>query len=195
MFRLALRPNHASAASAASATSTSADFVDLRLWQPRDRQVAATLIGDVLAEYGLGWEPQGADRDAIEVEAHYGSGEFWVLERAGEVVGTGAFYAIDRAEDADRAAAEIRKMYLRADVRGRGLGRKLLHWLETRAYDRGFRVAWIETASVLAEAVRLYETAGYAPATGVETARCDRVYRKPLVAAPSTTAPSTTASP
>jgi putative acetyltransferase len=31
---------------------------------------------------------------------------------------------------------------------------------------------------VLAEAVKLYESNGYQPATGVETTRCDRVYKK-----------------
>jgi putative acetyltransferase len=45
---------------------------------------------------------------------------------------------------------------------------------------RGFDQIWIETASVLTEAVKLYESNGYEKATGVETARCDRVYVKSL---------------
>lgn len=45
---------------------------------------------------------------------------------------------------------------------------------------RGFQQIWIETASVLTEAVKLYESNGYQKATGVETARCDRVYVKSL---------------
>ncbi|MGF1674519.1 MAG: GNAT family N-acetyltransferase, partial [Rivularia sp. (in: cyanobacteria)] len=45
---------------------------------------------------------------------------------------------------------------------------------------RGFQEIWIETASVLSEAVKLYEANGYIPATGVETKRCDRVYLKQL---------------
>ena len=110
--------------------SSAPEFVELRPWEPRDRQIAATLIGNVLAEYGLGWEPDGADRDVLEVEAHYDSGEFWIVERASEIVGTGAFYAIERSAEANSSAAEIRKMYLRADLRGRGLGRQLLAWLE-----------------------------------------------------------------
>lgn len=154
------------------------DAVMLRRWQSDDRQRVAVLIAEVLAEYGLGWEPDGADRDVIEVEAFYGDrgGEFWVMEAAGTIVGTGAFYAIDRQPN----ACEIRKMYLQAEIRGWGLGRQLLQWLEQRAIAQGFQEAWIETASVLTEAVRLYESAGYQPSTGVETARCDRVYRKSL---------------
>jgi len=154
------------------------DYVELRPWQPRDRQQAAAVIADILAEYGLVWEPHGADRDVVEVEACYGScgGEFWVIEAAGAIVGTGAFYPSDRQPN----ACEIRKMYLKADMRGQGLGRQLLQWLEQRATARGFQEAWIETASVLIEAVQLYQSAGYQPSTGVETARCDRVYRKRL---------------
>jgi putative acetyltransferase len=153
-------------------------FVELRPWQPDDREAAAAIIAGVLTEYGLGWEPEGADRDVVEVEACYGDrgGEFWVIEAEGAIVGTGAFYPIDRNPE----ACEIRKMYLDRAVRGRGLGRFLLQWLEQRAIARGWREAWIETASVLVEAVRLYEAAGYQPSTGVETARCDRVYCKSL---------------
>lgn len=150
----------------------------LRPWQPRDRAAAATVIETVLAEYGLGWEPQGADRDVLQVEDCYlkRGGEFWVIEQAGTVVGTGAYYPIDRGNQ----AVELRKMYLLPTVRGQGLGKFLLQQLEAAIQAKGFQEIWIETASVLQEAVKLYESHGYLPSTGVETARCDRVYVKPL---------------
>ncbi|HEY9883346.1 MAG TPA: GNAT family N-acetyltransferase, partial [Thermosynechococcaceae cyanobacterium] len=75
---------------------------------------------------------------------------------------------------------EIRKMYLLPAARGQGLGRFLLQTLEAAIATRHFEQIWIETASVLTEAVKLYETSGYQPATGVETERCDRVYLKVL---------------
>ncbi len=71
-------------------------------------------------------------------------------------------------------------MYLLPASRGQGLGRFLLGALEQAIARHGFQEIWVETASVLAEAVRLYENSGYLPATGVETARCDRVYVKYL---------------
>ena len=55
----------------------------IRDWRPADRQAAADLIGQVLTEYGLGWEPEGADSDVVQVETHYQGGEFWVVEQAG----------------------------------------------------------------------------------------------------------------
>lgn len=150
----------------------------IRDWEPRDRTSAAQIIGSVLADYGLSWEPLGADRDVLEIEQFYQAtgGEFWVIERSGRLVGTGAYYPILRGEN----AVEIRKMYFVPEVRGQGLGRFLLKELERAISDRGFTQIWIETASVLQEAVKLYETSGYRSATGVETERCDRVYVKHL---------------
>ena len=151
------------------------DFI-IRDWQSGDRQVAAEVISQVLHEYGLSWEPTGADRDVLAVEESYlnSGGEFWVVEQQGKIVGTAAYYPITRGNQ----AVEIRKMYLIPQVRGQGLGRYLLEQLEKTIFERGFAEIWLETASVLQEAVQLYEKNGYQPATGVETPRCDRIYFK-----------------
>lgn len=150
----------------------------IRDWRPSDRAVAAELIYTVLAEYGLGGEPDGADQDVLQVETAYWAtgGEFWVVEQAGSLVGTAGYYPIRRGEN----AVEIRKMYLHPSVRGQGLGKFLLIELEGAIARSGYTQIWIETASVLKEAVLLYERQGYEPASGVETARCDRVYVKYL---------------
>jgi putative acetyltransferase len=153
------------------------DFL-IRPWQPADREAIATVIGSVLAEYGLGWEPELADRDVLEIEKYYmeSGGEFWTVERQGKIVGSGGYYPIDRGQQ----AVEIRKMYLLSASRGQGLGRFLLTELERSIAQNNFQEIWVETATVLAKAVKLYESSGYLPATGVETARCDRVYVKYL---------------
>jgi putative acetyltransferase len=161
------------------------DYI-IRPWQSTDRQAAAAVIRSCLAEYGLGWEADGADRDVVEVETFYlvrgasptenRGGEFWVVESQGQIVGTSAYYPIARGKN----AVEIRKMYLLPIARGQGLGRYLLGELERSIAAQGYREIWIETASVLKEAVQLYETSGYQPATGVETTRCDRVYVKSI---------------
>ncbi|MBE9205997.1 GNAT family N-acetyltransferase [Nostoc sp. LEGE 06077] len=153
------------------------DFL-IRNWEKGDRTRAASVISYVLSEYGLGWEPNGADRDVLQVEECYlaTGGEFWVIEHQSQIVGTGAYYPITRGEK----AVEIRKMYLLPSVRGIGLGKYLLQQLEAEIATRGFQQIWIETASILVEAVKLYESSGYQSETGVETARCDRVYVKYL---------------
>jgi putative acetyltransferase len=145
----------------------------IRSWQPGDRLDAAKVIENALTEYGLGWEPQGADRDV-----------FWVIENNGIIIGTSAYYPylITSTEPENRCdrAIEIRKMYLHPNVRGKGLGRYLLGKLEQAIFDRGYREIRIETASVLTSAVKLYESNGYQPVPEVETLRCDRAYVKIL---------------
>ncbi|MBD0303327.1 MAG: GNAT family N-acetyltransferase [Tolypothrix sp. T3-bin4] len=157
--------------------ATYKDFL-IRNWEERERTLASEVIRSVLSEYGLGWEPNGEDLDVIQIKKKYlaTSGEFWVIEHQNHIVGTGAYYPIHRGEK----AVEIRKMYLLPSARGLGLGKYLLQQLEIAIASRGFQQIWIETASVLAEAVKLYESSGYEPATGVETTRCDRVYVKNL---------------
>jgi putative acetyltransferase len=154
------------------------DFT-IRPWEVADRQAVAGVIGTVLAEYGLGWEPEGADRDVLEIEKYYleTGGEFWtLLNSTDQVIGSAGYHPISRSV----GAVEIRKMYLLGAYRGRGLGRYVLNELEDSIKSRGFQEIWIETASVLKEAVQLYENSGYIPSSGVETLRCDRVYVKKL---------------
>lgn len=150
----------------------------IRDWQQEDRDAAAGVIQKVLEEYGLPWQPESADRDVIEVESAYleGGGEFWVVEQDGGIVGTAAYQPISRGNN----AVEIRKMYLLSGVRGQGLGKYLLFQLEQAIAIKDYQEIWIETASVLKEAVKLYEFNGYQPADGVETERCDLVYLKQL---------------
>lgn len=150
----------------------------IRDWEEGDRLPASNVIRQVLQEYGLPWQPEEADRDVIEIETAYLAigGEFWVVEDRGKIVGTAAYYPIERGNQ----SVEIRKMYLVAEVRGKGLGKYLLQQLEKVIAHKGYQEIWIETASVLKEAVQLYENHGYQSTTGVETKRCDRVYVKRL---------------
>jgi putative acetyltransferase len=150
----------------------------IRDWRTEDRGAAAGVIKTVLEEYGLPWQPGLADRDVIEVEEAYlrAGGEFWVVERDTVIVGTAAYQPITRGNQ----AVEIRKMYLLPEVRSLGLGRYLLQALEKAIALQDYQEIWLETATILKEAVKLYERNGYKPATGVETARCDLVYLKRL---------------
>jgi putative acetyltransferase len=150
----------------------------IRDWRTEDRGAAAGVIKTVLEEYGLPWQPGLADRDVIEVEEAYlrVGGEFWVVEQDTVIVGTAAYQPITRGNQ----AVEIRKMYLLPEVRSLGLGRYLLQALEKAIALQDYQEIWLETATILKEAVKLYERNGYKPATGVETARCDLVYLKRL---------------
>ena len=95
-------------------------------WTPHDREGAAGVVRACLEEYGLQFEPKGADRDSVEVEDCYvrgEKGEFWVvMDAQSKLVGTAGYYEVSSADK----AVEIRKMYLLPEARGKKLGRALL---------------------------------------------------------------------
>ncbi|MEJ7798013.1 MAG: GNAT family N-acetyltransferase [Solirubrobacteraceae bacterium] len=68
--------------------------------------------------------------------------------------------AIKRLPD---GACEVKKMFVVASVRGRGVARALLGELERRARDLGYAVARLDTGPRQTRAQRMYERAGYAP--------------------------------
>jgi putative acetyltransferase len=128
----------------------------------RDAKAIETLVFGVLVEYGLKPDPSGTDSDLQDIEASYVArgGMFDVLvSEAGEIVGTVGLYP------ASSSVCELRKMYLAAPVRRQGHGRRLLEHALRRARELGFSRVVLETASVLREAVALYESYGFRPYT------------------------------
>jgi putative acetyltransferase len=68
-------------------------------------------------------------------------------------------------------------MYLRRDYRAKGLGRQLLEHALAEARRLGFGTITLETASVLKEAIRLYECYGFKPYVPTHlSCRCDQAY-------------------
>ena len=57
--------------------------------------------------------------------------------------------------------AEVKRMFVRSTVRGRGVARELLTRIETEARHAGLTVLRLETGSRQAAALRLYERAGF----------------------------------
>lgn len=71
-------------------------------------------------------------------------------------VGCGAF------KKYDDEAVEIKRMFVRAEYRGKGIAGKILTELENWASESGFKSAVLETGKKQPEAIRLYEKSGYA---------------------------------
>lgn len=146
---------------------------------PGDGEAMQALIFSVLQEYGLRPDCAGGDADVLDVERCYRQlgGEFYAVRRADRLVGTMGVLPV--APD----ACELRKMYLLPVARGVGLGRQLLLLAEAFARDNGYRWLQLETASVLKEAIALYERNGFQLQCGEpHVGRCDRIYRKAICA-------------
>ncbi len=63
-------------------------------------------------------------------------------------------------------AAEIKRMYVAADHRGRGHARSMLQHLEAHAHVAGAAALILETGMRQPEAISLYESSGYSPVPG-----------------------------
>ena len=82
-------------------------------------------------------------------------GDFLVVVHEGRLAGCGGLKRLDER------ACEIKRMYIRPEVRGNGLSTRLLEALEERARELGYSIARLDTADRQPAAVPLYEGAGY----------------------------------
>ncbi len=149
-----------------------AEFI-IRSASNADCERVQTLVFGILREYGLEPDLQGTDRDIADIETHYikRGGIFELIEDAnGELLGTCGLYPMT-AE-----TVELRKMYFSKELRGRGFGKKTLQRMIETARETGFRKIYLETATVLKEAVHLYEKFGFEPTDEKHTPRCDAAF-------------------
>jgi GNAT superfamily N-acetyltransferase len=120
---------------------------------------ARVAIGQYFAEldarFSDGFDPGagGAGHDAEHLSAP--TGAFVVARRDVLVVGCGGVQRVD-AE-----TAEIKRMWVLADERGHGLGRRLLAHLEGVARSLGYGRVVLDTNESLTEAVTMYARSGY----------------------------------
>lgn len=139
-----------------------------------DCEPVRNLVFTVLAEYRLKPDPACTDADLHDIEASYvhRGGVFYVLEeKDGSIIGSYGLYPMEPD------TCELRKMYLHRDHRGKGLGKRLLEHALAEARRLGFKRVTLETASVLKEAIRLYEAYGFQPYTPAHLSRrCDQAY-------------------
>ena len=146
----------------------------LRLASNEYREEVTRLVYGVLREYNIEPDPNVTDADLEDMEQSYFArgGTFFVLEdQDGSIIGACGLYPLENQ------TCELRKMYLDKSHRGKGLGRLLLDSALARARRLGFRRMTLETASVLKEAIALYESYGFAEYQPDHiSARCDQAY-------------------
>jgi ribosomal protein S18 acetylase RimI-like enzyme len=111
-----------------------------------------------------------------------------VARRDGRPVGCGALKL------ADPRIAEIKRMWVSPEVRGQGLGGRMLAALEARALAAGRSLARLETNRSLLEAIAMYRRHGYREVAAFnEEVHGDHWFEKDLVASKSGGADSTEA--
>jgi len=84
------------------------------------------------------------------------AGAFLIARLAGEPIGCGGLKIVE-----DQTIGEVKRMWVRSDARGLGVGRRILENLETLARRFGLRTLRLDTNRTLKEAQALYRRCGY----------------------------------
>jgi putative acetyltransferase len=118
--------------------------------------VVQRLIGALNAELDARYPEEGANHFRLDPEeVADGRGAFLVAYIDGKPLGCGAVRRIDPA------VAEIKRMYVAPEARGRGVGRQVLLVLEAEARRLGATRLVLETGPRQPEALALYSRAGF----------------------------------
>jgi GNAT superfamily N-acetyltransferase len=148
----------------------------LRAYRAEDQAAVIALVRSVLAEFGFTAKMEALERDLTEAHARY-AGEragLWVAEIEGEIVGTVA------VRPKEGATCEIKRLYLRPDKRGAGLGQALYAHAEAFARGAGYQKIWLDSSRRFARARRLYERNGFSLLEELDNDWDDNVYEKTL---------------
>jgi putative acetyltransferase len=116
-----------------------------------------SLVNDTLLEFGFENDPE-FDRDLDDPAGTYAA--LWVAVDDGTVVGSVAL------RDLEDGVVELKRMYLRPDQRGRGLGRQLLALALDWARTHDMQVVRLDTSERMVAAQRLYVAYGFERVAG-----------------------------
>jgi DNA-binding MarR family transcriptional regulator/GNAT superfamily N-acetyltransferase len=109
---------------------------------------------ELAARFPSGFELHSDDAPAADELAPPG-GCMIIARLFGEPIGCGAIRTLGPG------VAEIKRMWISPDVRGLGVGRRLLAELEQAVIARRLHTVRLDTNGSLAEALHLYRTSGY----------------------------------
>ena len=133
----------------------------VRLIEEADDPSVESLIHTVMPEFGA----QGPgfalnDPEVCAMTAAYPPprARYWVIEREGRVLGGGGYAPLEGAGD---DVCELRKMYFLPELRGLGMGARLIRLALDHAREAGFRTCYLETLEHMTQARRLYEGFGF----------------------------------
>lgn len=138
--------------------------VSIRDARDDDAEELITLIDGCWSEYpNCILDVDGECPELRRIATYFASlgGHFWVAERIGHIVGSSGCLPTGNT-----LIWEFRKLYVAREVRGRGLGTKLVRLVEDYAGSRGARFAEFWSDTRFADAHRLYEKLGYERCSG-----------------------------
>lgn len=137
------------------------DSMQITSIQPADNAATAQMIRAVLIEQkapktGTAY----ADPWLDQLCEYYDQpkSEYFVLKKGNKILGGAGIAPIDEDDD---TTCELQKMYFQPEIRGRGLGDKMIKKCLDFAVNKGFKQCYIETLPWMKAAQKLYERNGF----------------------------------
>lgn len=126
-----------------------------------DNPSVARIIRDVMTEYGAtgeGYSIQDPEVDDMFHAYPENDSMFYVITRNKQVLGCGG---IGPLSGGDPATCELRKMYFLQELRGTGMGTRLLNQCLDSARQLGYQTCYLETLESMVHARHLYCKNGF----------------------------------
>ncbi len=133
----------------------------IRPIEPRDDAAVASIIRAVMPEFGAsgpGFAIHDPEVDRMSQSFTRPGHAYFVLERAGRVVGGGGIAPLTGGEP---GVCELQKMYYLPEARGQGQGERLLRRCLDFAREAGYRLCYLETLTGMEQAQKLYQRLGF----------------------------------
>ena len=134
---------------------------------------AAQLTAELSAELGARYDDDGGGA-FVPADAAVPRSAFVIARVEGRAVGCGAVVPHDPAQP---HMAEIKRMFVKAEERGKRVSTDILHKLEELAGSFGYTIVRLETGLLQPEAIHLYVKSGY-----TRIARYGRYAQNPMSA-------------
>lgn len=140
--------------------------VRLRRIEPGDELASAKALarafGDwaterIRVELGIEVPPEADHPSEVLDELLDSGGRLYLADADGEAIGVGG---LKRLTD---TTGEIKRMYVRPDARGLGVGRAIVDRLVADARELGLETVYLESASFMHAAHALYRSVGFVP--------------------------------
>lgn len=156
----------------------------LRPIRPSDNEQVARIIRTVMTEFGAvghGFSIMDPEVDHM-YEAYQAPGHaMYVVEKNARLLGCGGFGPLVGGE---AHVCELKKMYFLPELRGKGMGRKLVSLVLEEARHTGYTKCYLETLSSMRAANALYQKMGFSPLASALGATghggCDAWYLREL---------------
>lgn len=153
-------------------------MIEVRPVEASDVAAVTALVADVLGEFGLEFgtgSPTDDELFALPASYARAGGAFWVALRAGELLGTCGVFPVAAG------TYELRKMYLRGESRGLGIGKRLLDTAVEWTRAQGGTRMVLDTIDAMKQAIAFYEANGFVRDDAQKrAARCSRGYLRML---------------